>query len=80
MQLDYLCCGRVLLVLFVYDGVVLLQAGAVQPRDIGFDIAREFLLFELLPRLELRIRLQQLLSGCKRKVRLVVERVTGVGF
>ena len=48
MHLDLLCCARVLLVLFVYDGIALLQAGAVQPHDIGLDIAREFLLFEVI--------------------------------
>ncbi|KAG0596313.1 hypothetical protein M758_UG242500 [Ceratodon purpureus] len=48
MSLHYLSFARVLLVLVVYDGFALLQAGVVRPCDIGHDIAWEFLLFEVI--------------------------------
>ncbi|KAG0613648.1 hypothetical protein M758_6G118800 [Ceratodon purpureus] len=65
MSLNYQSFARVLLVLVVYDGFALLQARAVRPWHIGHDIAREFLLFELLPRMMLQIkhRLQQYSGG-----------------
>ena len=48
MSLNYQSFARVLLVLVVYDGFALLQARAVRPWHIGHDIAREFLLFEVI--------------------------------
>ena len=48
MRLDQLSVTRVLLICVIYNLFLLLKVGAVQAHDIEADIARVFLLVEVL--------------------------------